>query len=582
MEQERKLAGKVMSVNVGQPRLVEWRGQKVRTAIWKLPVQGRVMARHLNLDGDGQADLAGHGGENRAILIYQLESYRYWQQLFGDAPYEMGWFGENLTVEGLADNEVCIGDRFRIGEAMVEVTQPRVTCYRLGIRTGRPEMPSLVVQHGRPGFYVRVVAEGTIGANDPIELVSSNQAKMSVSSVDQLLYLGKHPADELERALSIDALSEGWKGSFRELLNAQRQGQLIGNPRLSNEGSKEPWQGFKRLVVLSNESEGLGVRSILLGVPEGGPLPPFIPGQHIVLKTTGADRASFIRTYSLSGSSDGGTYRISIKRETGGEASGYLQDSLRPGIEIDASSPRGTFMLDTESTGPVVLLSAGIGVTPMLSMLHALGKTTRHVYWIHAERDGDHLCFRSEIESLLSMLPTAKRLIAFSHPSELDVLGGDYDLPGRLNMDSISSLDPPRTADFYLCGPALFLDAFKEGLTRWGVCPSRIHIEFFGAVAQTRAVVVPETANGEGRFQITLTRSNRMVNWTKSSGSLLELMEAEEVPVSWSCRVGVCHTCELGLLDGRFDYAPAPLDPPGAGRILICCARPESDLALDI
>jgi MOSC domain-containing protein YiiM len=179
--------GTVISVNVGQPRLAQWRGQQIRTAIWKYPVRGRVMARHLNLDGDGQADLNGHGGENRAMLVYQVDSYRYWQQLLGDAPYEMGWFGENLTVEGLADTEVCIGDRFRIGDALVEVTQPRVTCYRLGVRTGRAEMPSLLVQHGRPGFYVRVLEEGAIGASDPIELTKHHPAQMSVTSVDQLL-----------------------------------------------------------------------------------------------------------------------------------------------------------------------------------------------------------------------------------------------------------------------------------------------------------------------------------------------------------------------------------------------------------
>jgi len=146
MEQQRTLTGKVISVNVGQPRLIEWRGQNVRTAVWKSPVQGRVMARRLNLDGDGQADLIGHGGENRAMLVYQIESYQYWQQLLGDAPYEMGRFGENLTVEGLADRDVCIGDQFRIGKAIVEVTQPRVTCYRLGIRMNRPDMPSLLVR----------------------------------------------------------------------------------------------------------------------------------------------------------------------------------------------------------------------------------------------------------------------------------------------------------------------------------------------------------------------------------------------------------------------------------------------------
>jgi ferredoxin-NADP reductase/MOSC domain-containing protein YiiM len=582
MEQTRRLSGKVISVNVGKPREVEWRGQNIRTAIWKSPVQGRVMARKLNLDGDGQADLIGHGGENRAMLIYQLDSYHYWQQLLKEKPYEMGWFGENLTVEGLPDSEVCVGDRFRIGEALVEVTQPRVTCYRLGIRTGRPEMPSLVVQHGRPGFYVRILEEGTIGANDPIELVTSNQARMSVTSVDQLLYLGKHPTDELQRALSIDALSEGWKGSFRELLNAQHNGPLVGNPGLSQDANKEPWQGFKPLVVLETQSESPDVQSIVLGATNGEALPVFIPGQHIVLKTLGANGQSLIRTYSLSGSPTDKTYRISIKREPGGAGSGFLQNFLRPGTEIEISAPRGTFTLDEATSGPVVLMSAGIGVTPVLSMLHALGKSDRQVYWIHAERDGDHLCFRNEIQNLMLTIAGSKRLIAFSQPTEKDVLGRNYDQRGRLDIGAIQKLGFPKTADFYLCGPLAFLDAFKEGLGNWGVFESRIHIEFFGAATPSKIAAAPTPPGIKGRFQITLTRSNRVLNWADSSGSLLELMEAGQVPVRWSCRVGVCHTCELSLLDGNVEYSPAPLDPPAEGRVLTCCARPTSDLALDV
>ena len=137
----------VVSVNVGLPRDVEWRGKTVRTAIWKQPVAGRVFAGRLNLAGDGQAYLAGHGGEQRALMVYQLDSYRYWANHLGRSDFVHGIFGENLTVEGLADSEVCIGDRYRIGGAIFEVSQPRVTCYRLGLRLNYPEMPALVVSH---------------------------------------------------------------------------------------------------------------------------------------------------------------------------------------------------------------------------------------------------------------------------------------------------------------------------------------------------------------------------------------------------------------------------------------------------
>src|SRR3954449_720957 len=162
----------LLSVNVGLPQEVPWQGRTVRTGIWKTPVTGPRMARRLNVDGDGQGDLAGHGGEQRAVLVYQRESLEYWRRHLGRDTYEFGQFGENLTVEGLGDQEVCIGDRYRIGAAEFEVTQPRVTCYRLGMRMENPRMSQLLVAHRRPGFYLRVVTEGVVKAGDEIERIA--------------------------------------------------------------------------------------------------------------------------------------------------------------------------------------------------------------------------------------------------------------------------------------------------------------------------------------------------------------------------------------------------------------------------
>ena len=183
----------LISVNVGLPRDVEWQGRVVRTAIWKRPVSGRVRVRKLNIDGDGQGDLAGHGGEHRAVMVYQLDSYRYWESVLERRDLEYGHFGENLTVDGLPDDEVCIGDRYRIGSALFEVTQPRVTCYRVGIRMNNPQMPALLVSHRRPGFYFRVIEEGEIGAGDAITRVGEGPERVSVAEVDALLYLPGHP-----------------------------------------------------------------------------------------------------------------------------------------------------------------------------------------------------------------------------------------------------------------------------------------------------------------------------------------------------------------------------------------------------
>src|SRR5271168_3928822 len=209
---------RLLSVNVGLPRDIEWQGKTVHTAVWKTPVQGRRMTRRLNVDGDGQGDLAGHGGEHRAVFVYQIEAYRYWENQLGRNDFTYGQFGENFTVEGLADTEVCIGDHYRIGGALFEVTQPRVTCYRVGIRMDEPRMAALLVSHGRPGFYFRVLEEGLVGASDEIVKIADGPERMSVAEINALLYLPGHQREDLQRALRIPALSPGWRGSFRALL----------------------------------------------------------------------------------------------------------------------------------------------------------------------------------------------------------------------------------------------------------------------------------------------------------------------------------------------------------------------------
>src|SRR4051794_2779108 len=248
---------RLISVNVGLPRDIAWRGKTVRTAVWKAPVPGPRMVRRLNIDGDGQGDLAGHGGEHRAVLVYQTDSYRYWQgQLHRDA-LTYGQFGENLTVDGLSDQDVCVGDRYRVGGALLEVTQPRVTCYRVGIRMDEPRMAALLVAHQRPGFYFRVLEEGEVGAGDEIVRVAQGSERMTVAAVNSLLYLPGPARGDVERALQIPALSPGWKGSFQALLRQMAQQ----GPRAGNAGLTAPEQlvtaapGFRPVIVAGMERE---------------------------------------------------------------------------------------------------------------------------------------------------------------------------------------------------------------------------------------------------------------------------------------------------------------------------------------
>ncbi len=277
----------LVSVNVGLPKDVDWQGRTVYTGVWKSPVEGPRMVRRLNLDGDGQGDLAGHGGEQRAVLVYQLDSYRHWQDHFGREDFEYGQFGENFTVDGLADDEVCIGDRYRIGEAEFEVTQPRVTCFRVGMRMGQPQLPALLVSHRRPGFYLRVIAEGQVRAGDEIVRTRAGRHGLSVADIDALLYLPGRDVSQLRLAVDIPALSPGWQQSLRELLDAAERGIAVGAAADAEPG----WAGFRQLRVVELVAESSTVTSVYLAAADGSPLPKPKAGQYITLRTAGRSAA---------------------------------------------------------------------------------------------------------------------------------------------------------------------------------------------------------------------------------------------------------------------------------------------------
>jgi ferredoxin-NADP reductase/MOSC domain-containing protein YiiM len=584
----------VVSVNVGLPRNVEWQGKTVRTAIWKQPVAGRVFAGRLNLAGDGQADLAGHGGEQRALMVYQLDSYRYWANHLGRSDFVHGIFGENLTVEGLADAEVCIGDRYRIGGAVFEVSQPRVTCYRLGLRLDYPEMPALVVSHRRPGFYFRVIEEGEIGAGDRIEKIADGPERISVAEIDSLLYSADHPIEALRRAMRIPALSPGWQGSLKALLDSAERGNAAGNAGLSPAPATPlAWPGFRPLRVVATHRESQEVRSFELAAQDGSPLPCWLAGQYIIVKLRPAgDRPAVARNYSLCGSPDAGTYRIGVKNEGGG-VSAFLHEHVQVEDILEISAPRGAFALSAGTT-PIVLLSAGVGVTPLLAMLHAAAAndraSPRDVWWIHTARNTAYHSFASEARTLVAGLKLGHHCTIYSRPGDADRIGVDYDVKGHLALPLLSELGVPRSSDFYLCGPGRFLEEIGAALAGWGLDALRIHKEAFGpAGARTPGLVgaadqsphLPVGPEGTGPL-VSFARSRIAVRWDARFNSLLELAEACSVPVRWSCRTGVCHNCESGLIDGQLRYAPEPIDPPAEGIALICCSTPVSDIELDL
>jgi ferredoxin-NADP reductase/MOSC domain-containing protein YiiM len=574
----------LLSLNVGMPHDVAWRGRTVHTGIWKHPVHGARLVRRLNVDGDGQGDVNGHGGENRAVLVYQAESYRHWRRYFDRDDLEFGAFGENFTVDGLPDDEVCVGDRYRIGRAEFEVTQPRVTCFRVGMRLGEPNMAALLVAHRRPGFYLRVLTEGQVQAGDKIEKVADGPERMTVAEIDALLYLPHRDPAALRRALRIPALSRGWQASLRELLEATGR-----QPAAAASIVQPAWPGFRRLRVRDIVAESGTVASIQLEAEDGAPLPPARPGQYLTLRLAEAGHPAPVRNYSLASAPGAARYRIGVKREPRGLVSGYLHDSLRPGAVIDAAAPRGEFVLQ-DGANPILLVSAGVGVTPVLAMLHALAEqhTEREVWWLHATRRPDEHAFAAEAHDLLTTLPHAHEHVFYSAASPTEPLRTGA-IAGRLTAAALARLDLPPGASAYLCGPPAFMTDIRKALAARDI--TDIHTELFGAFdainpgVRKRASVAPHLPAGPPGAGplVTFTRSGLTVPFNNTADrNILELAEACDVPTRWSCRTGVCHTCATPLLTGQVSYQPSPLEQPGERSVLICCARPDSDLVLDM
>jgi ferredoxin-NADP reductase/MOSC domain-containing protein YiiM len=584
---------RLLSVNVGLPRDIPWQGKTVHTAVWKAPVQGPRVVRRLNVDGDGQGDLLGHGGEHRAVFVYQMDSYRFWQSELGRNDFTYGQFGENFTVDGMADREVCIGDRYRIGSAQFEVTQPRVTCYRVGIRMNEPQMPALLVGRGRPGFYLRVLEEGEVEAGDEIVQVGTGPERMTIFEINALLYMPGHPGSGLERALRIPALSAGWRRSLEVLLAQARGGATTGNAGLGPASGPPPaWAGFRPLRVSQKIRESSSVTSLVLEPADELPLAAALPGQFVVLRLTPAPGTpALMRSYSLSAEPNDRCYRISVKREQHGVAGAWIDEKVEIGDVLDVSAPRGNFTLQP-GDGPVVLLSAGVGATPVIAMLHALAAqaSPREVWWLHGARNGHEHPFAQEAKTLVKALPHGHRHIRYSSPDPEDRPDADFDAVGRLDIGALRELEVPHKADFFICGPPAFISDLTAGLAAWGIAKGRIHTELFGpGASKTPGIVaspqrpphLPPGPSGAGPL-VSFARSGLSVNWGSAFQSILELAEACDIPTRWACRTGVCHSCESGLVAGTVAYQPDPIDPPAAGNVLICCSQPHGDVVVDL
>ncbi len=364
--------------------------------------------------------------------------------------------------------------------------------------------------------------------------------------------------------------------------------------------------GFRPLKVIDKVRESSIITSFHLEPAEPGGWHAFEAGQFLVFKfPADNERGHVLRTYSLScAPGHPGRYRISVKREAAprpgipdGLGSCHLHDGVEVGDILMADGPRGDFYLDRMSSRPAVLLSGGVGLTPMVSMLHALvEQSDRRAVFIHACDNGDVHALGDEVRSLAAGRPRIETHFVYRFPTEADRAAQRHQAEGMVTRELLQRLLPLDDYEFYLCGPPPFMQAVFRLVRSLGVPKDRIAYEFFGpatvlepdeALDKPAAAPVPQTVPAsapaaDGAATVTFRKSGRSASWVEGAESLLSFAESHGLAPEFSCRAGVCGTCKTGLVEGEVSYFEDPLDDPGAGQVLICCARPKGNVVLDL
>lgn len=563
--------GKVVSLNVGEPRLVSYRGLSFRTGIFKEPTDKPLPLKKLNFTGDGQADLSAHGGIDKAVYCYPIEHYDFWRGEIGRDSLPMGQFGENVTTAGLLESELRIGDILRMGTAVVQVSEPRIPCYKLVMRMDAGSDFSVrFLAANRTGFYCRVVEEGVVGSSDPIMLLSRDLSSPTVRQVIAATQFTDRDPDELRRVVQARDISAKWRSRVRRMIDAETRREI--------EATSSPTHALRVEKIVPETRDAI---SLWLRPGNGTPLFDALPGQYLTIVWGDGGKS----TYSLSALHPAQRCRITVKlvRDSKGALgrSSARIAGLKAGDMIEVERPRGNFHPDLDDDTPLVLAAAGIGVTPVMSMIeHATRAGRRDVFAAFGmRRPGEHP-LASELAELLAERRRLKAVLAYSRLNGAPPLPG---LPapkhGRLAAADLLPYAAVPLAEVFLCGPGDFIRQMHDGLVEAGVSPLHIRFEAFGPSTLVPARHMP--ADPQTTFKVAFTRSHMDTVWTPASGTLLNLAEAAGVSPIFGCRAGSCGLCRIAISEGSVSYVE-PIDEPEAGYVLPCCAIPQTDCRLDL
>ncbi|MGX9431084.1 MULTISPECIES: MOSC and FAD-binding oxidoreductase domain-containing protein [Bradyrhizobium] len=527
----------------------------------------------LGLAGDAQADLVNHGGVDKAVYGYPSSNYAAWQAEYPhiDGIGQLGSMGENLSISELTERTVHIGDVYRIGGAVLQVTQPRKPCFKLALRFDEGSLPSRLVSSGRCGFYFRVLETGRLSEGASVELVDRLHNGWSIFDLANATYSREVNEALLSSILEIKELASAWRKHIEAAISIRAAERFKGRPRT-----------FR---VRDAKQQSDSIRSFTFEPADGNGVLPHRPGQFLTLRLRPSGRQTpLVRTYSLTNTPNGRDYSMSVKRE--GEGSSWLHENAIVGSEIEVDSPKGRFVLDGTSRRPLVLLSAGVGIAPVLSILRAavindgvIGGAPRKVLFVHGTRNRREHAHSEDVDLIASKHSLVRVHIAYSQPDPDDKLGEHYHSKGRIDAPLLKSVLPLEESDFYVCGPGGFMKDVVAALSDLGVQASRIGMETFGPSSLAAKDGYSDFENAEiAREPVTVrfAMSEREAIWKPGRETLLELAEELGITVDSECRSGNCGTCAVRLLQGSVSYAFEPSFAVPDGEALLCCSRPAA------
>ena len=464
---------RILSVNLGASREVNIKNRLVQTGIYKVPVVGRVRVSRLGLLEDARVEPRKMGLENHAVYAYPYEHYAHWEGELGASHFPMGQFGENLTVTGLLEDQVRIGDVLRVGNAVLQVMQPRIPCAKLNQRMGLRFSP-MFLESRKVGYYLRVLQEGDVGQGDRIELLERDPASPTVEEFVRITQFDYWDVQALERILR----------HARDLMPAWRE---IIQAKLSRAQGADGWHGPREFKIVRREQENEGIVSLYLQCALGRPLATFQGGQYLTVVLGGRNAHQYRRAYALSGHfQELSTYRITVRHMRASEASrpeGIVSSYLisrQIGDPVLCLAPRGMLTVRQGDADRVpVLLSRGLGIAPVLGILYQLeARKAPMAYVFHESSGHDPKFLLQEVATVLNRNP-GYRLIRDTG-AEIATPAQQADGQPHLNAELIRARVPWDRSDFYLAGSRRFINRLVGELSAAGVAPTAVHTESFG------------------------------------------------------------------------------------------------------